>query len=152
MKSLVKVILLQDVEGLGKKGDAKDVAPGYARNYLLPRKVAIEATSAQLKQVQEQQSRVQKQQQKQLSDITALAQRLSAVPLTFRVKVGEQHRLYGSISAKDIADALQGQSSTTVDRHWIQLEEPIRAVGTYDVALRLAPTVHGTVKVTVEPE
>jgi large subunit ribosomal protein L9 len=146
------VILLEDVEGLGKAGEAKDVAPGYARNYLFPRKVAAEATSGQLKQLQEKRAREERQQQKKMSDAASLATRLSAIPLVFKVKVGEQHRLYGSVSAKDIADALQFQSKMTIDRHWVQLDEPIRAVGTFDVGLRLAQNIHGTVKVTVEPE
>jgi len=152
MKGSVKVILLQDVEGLGKAGEAKDVAPGYARNFLFPRKVATEANSGQLKQLQETQSRKEKQQQKRMSDAAGLAERLSAIPLTFKVRVGEQHRLYGSVTAKDIADALQFQAKTEIDRHWVQLEEPIRSVGTFDVPLRLGQNVHGTIKVTVQPE
>ena len=151
-KSIVKVVLVHDVPGLGKAGESKDVAPGYARNFLLPRKVAVEATSSQLKLMQDKKTREERQQQKKVSDATSIADRLSAIPLTFKVKVGEQHRLYGSISAKEIAEALQWQAKITVDRRWVQLEEPIRAVGDYDVSLRIAANVNGVVKVSVQPE
>ena len=112
----------------------------------------VEATSSQLKLMQDKKTREERQQQKKVSDATSIADRLSAIPLTFKVKVGEQHRLYGSISAKEIAEALQWQAKITVDRRWVQLEEPIRAVGDYDVPLRIAANVNGVVKVSVQPE
>ena len=152
MKGSVKVILLEDVDGLGKAGETKDVAPGYARNFLLPRKVAAEASTALLKQLQDKKDRDERQQEKKLGDASKLVERLAAIPLHFKVKVGEQHRLFGSVTAKDIAEALQAQSQTEIDRRWIQLEDPIRAIGTYEVGLRVAQKAQGTLKVTVEPE
>lgn len=145
----MKVILLQNVEGLGKAGDLKDVANGYARNFLLPRKLAAGATPTLMsnrdQRIAAEQRRVEKQAEAQRQQ----AEQLATVTLTFRAKVGSQGRLYGSITSQDIASALREQENIVVDRRLIELAEPIRALGTFNVPVRLASQLEPKITVNV---
>lgn len=145
----MKVILLHDVPGLGQPGDVKDVANGYARNFLLPRQLVTAATPGALKNLQEQVSAAKRRVATLNAGHQQLAERLSAVTLTFAVHVGRGDRLYGSITNQNIADALQEQEGLRVDRRTIHLPEPLRALGTFEVPVRVASGVEPRVKVSI---
>jgi large subunit ribosomal protein L9 len=150
----MRVILLQDVEGLGKAGDLKDVADGYARNYLLRRRLAAGATPTLLANHKQQIAAQQRKLEKLAEEHRTLAERLARVTLTFKARVGRQGRLYGSITSQDIAAGLRDAEGLNVDRRSIELASPIRAVGTYPITIKIAPKTEPqiTVKVVDEAE
>ena len=148
----MKILLTQNVQGLGKAGQVKDVHDGYARNYLIPRGLAVAATDAEMKKREAQQKAQASQEAKQAAANRKLADRIAATPITFRVKVGEQYRLFGSITAADIAEELERKLGEPVDRHRLVLEEPIKHVGTFKVPLHLAHDLQPEITVVVEPE
>lgn len=145
----MKVILLKDVEGLGKAGDMKDVANGYARNYLLPRQLAAGATPGLVANRSQRIAAEQRKIEKQNEINRNLAERLGEVSLTFKAKVGSQGRLYGSITSQDIANALREAESITVDRRVIDLADPIRSLGSYSVPVKIAPQLEPKITVNV---
>ena len=147
----MKVILSKDVQGTGKAGEVKDVADGYARNYLIPRKLAIPATGGALKNVEQKKAAEQKKVAAEEAAARALADRLTNAPVVVTAKVGDQGRLYGSITSADIADQLSAQLSQPIDKRKIELDEPIRQLGTFEVTIRLHRAVTATVKVDVQP-
>jgi large subunit ribosomal protein L9 len=148
----VKIILLQDVEGLGKAGDLKEVANGYARNYLVPRRLAAGATpgliATRMQRIASEQRRVEKLVE-QSKDMT---ERLNQVTLTFKARVGSQGRLYGSITSQDIASALREVEKLTIDRRSIELSEPIRTPGTFIVPIKVASGLESKVTINVVDE
>jgi len=145
----LKVILLHDVPGLGKPGDVKDVANGYARNYLLPRQLVTAATGTELASLRERVAAAQRRVQKQHATNEALAAQLEGVTLTFAVRVGQGERLYGSVTSQNIADALQEQEGLSVDRRVIQLRDTLRQLGEFEVGIRIAQGVEPKVKVKI---
>jgi large subunit ribosomal protein L9 len=145
----MKVILLHDVPGLGKPGDVKDVANGYARNYLLPRQLVTAATSTELARLRERVAAAQRRVQKQQATHHALSAQLEAVTLTFAVRVGQGQRLYGSVTSQNIADALQEQEGLSIDRRMIQLRDPLRQLGEFEVGIRIAQGVEPKIKVKI---
>lgn len=145
----MKVILLQDVEGLGKAGDLKDVANGYARNYLLPRRLAAGATPELLANHQQRIAAEQRKREKQQESNQQQAERLGQVSLTFKARVGRQGRLYGSITSQDIAAGLRESEGITIDRRVIELREPIRTLGTFKVPVKLAQKLEPEITVNV---
>jgi large subunit ribosomal protein L9 len=147
-----KVILLQEVPGLGKPGDVKTVADGYARNYLLPRQMVTPATPAALANLGERVAAEQRRQAKLKAELDALAERLSAVTLTFSVRTGAQGRLYGSVTNQDIAAALRDTQNIIIDRRSIVLNEPLRTLGTFKVPVRLGTGVEPEITVELKPE
>jgi large subunit ribosomal protein L9 len=147
----MKVILSKDVQGTGKAGEVKDVADGYARNYLIPRKLAIPATGGALKNVEQRKAAEQKRAAAEEASARALADRLTSAPVVLTAKVGDQGRLYGSITTGDIADQLSAHLGQPIDKRKIELDEPIRQLGTFDVTIRLHRTVSASVKVDVQP-
>ncbi len=146
----MKLVLLKDVPSLGKMGDVKDVANGYARNYLLPHGLAVEATAGQLKIMQDQRTADARRQERLRNENDLLSTRLSGVNVTLKAKVGDQDRLYGSITAKDLADAVRKQAKIEIDRHKIELPEPIRTLGTHQVAVHIAGDLHPKFTVVIE--
>ena len=148
----MKVILLQDVEGLGKAGDLKDVANGYARNYLLPRRLAAAATPELLANQQQRIAAEQRKREKQQESNQQQAERLGQISLTFKARVGRQGRLYGSITSQDIAAGLRESEGITIDRHVIELREPIRTLGTFKVPVKLAQKLEPEITVNVIDE
>lgn len=146
----VKLVLTQDVAKLGKTGDVKDVADGYARNFLLPRGFAVEASASQLKRVAEQREAEKRREAKNRVTLEALAERLKGATVSFTMRVGEGGKLYGSISNKDVGDALAEQAGIEVDRRHIELDEPIRTLGTHQVSVRVASDLHPNVTVVVQ--
>lgn len=147
----MKVILLQEVPGLGKPGDVKEVANGYARNYLLPHQLVTAATPGELANLQQRVAAAQRRTENQRREHASLADRLAGVTLTFAVRVGRGDRLYGSVTSQDIAAALEQQEHLTVDRRTILLREPIRTLGTFEVPVRVATKVEPKITVTLVP-
>jgi large subunit ribosomal protein L9 len=150
MKS-VKVILRQDVEKLGDAGEIVSVKPGFARNYLLPRGFAYEASASNLQALQDEKNRAEAQARRNFLEARRRASQLDGVSLTFHAKAGEESKLFGSITSGDIADRLNSEQGLdfTVDRRWIELEEPIKSLGVFAVPLRLHTDVKPEVKVWV---
>ena len=148
----MKVILLQDVEGQGKAGDLKEVADGYARNYLLPKGLAAAATPALLANRAQRIASEQRKLEKQAEQNRQQAQRLSEITLTFRARVGREGRLYGSITSQDIASGLREAEGIVVDRRMIVLPEPIRSTGTFTVPIKVAPKLEPKITVNVIDE
>jgi large subunit ribosomal protein L9 len=147
----MKVILSKDVQGTGKAGEVKDVADGYARNYLIPRKLAIPATGGALKTVEAKKASEQKKAAAEEAAARALAERLTSAPVVLTAKVGDQGRLYGSITSGDIAEQLSAHLGHQIDKRRIELDEPIRQLGTHQVTIRLHRAVTAAVKVDVQP-
>jgi len=147
----VKVILTQDVSPLGKSGDMKDVADGYASNFLIPRKLAVPAAGGAYRAWQHDIASREEKRKREREEAEIAAQRISSTTLTLGVKVGEGGKLYGSITAKDIADAL-GRRGIVVDRHKVDLSEPLKTLGTYKVAIRVFAGLTPEVTVAVEPK
>lgn len=147
----MEVILREEIEKLGHRGSLVKVAGGYARNYLLPKKLAVLATDANRKIVEQEREAWLRKEAKLKSDAEDLGKLISSVTLTFRQKVGENDHLFGSVTAKDIADALEKQNFH-VDRRKVHLEEPIKTLGEHRVTLRLHRDVSTEIPVVVEKE
>ena len=145
----MRVILLQDVDGLGKAGDLKDVANGYARNYLLPRQLAAGATPSLIANRQQRIAAEQRKLEKQSELNRQQAERLGQVTLTFKARVGSQGRLYGSITSQDIAAGLREAEGIVIDRRMIDMPEPIRTTGTFKVPVKIASKLQPEITVNV---
>ena len=148
----MEVILLKEVKRLGKAGDTRRVAEGYARNYLIPRGLAMAATDAARKQIAGQAATEAHREAKEKAEAEAQAANLQKIELTFKAKVGEQGRLYGSITSADIAEQLSREIGEAIDKRKVVLEEPIREVGKSTVEVRLHPDVKFTVTVIVDAD
>ena len=147
----LELILMADVEGLGLEGQTVKVTEGYARNYLLPRKLAASINHAALKRLEKNRLERESRQQKDRAAAQALAQALEQVSCTIQVKVGDNDKLFGSVNANDIADTLKAQK-IELDRRKIHLAEPIRELGVYTVKVKLHPEVEASLKVWVVGE
>lgn len=148
----MKIVLTQDVPNLGRVGEVKEVADGYARNYLIPRGLAMLATKSTLKQLEHKRQAEVKRAERLRAEMTDLAQRLSILTLDFKAKVGEKERLYGSITSGDIAEAIERETGHPIDKRKVELEEPIRTLGYHHVPIKLLPDLTAEVVVLVEPE
>jgi large subunit ribosomal protein L9 len=147
----VKVILTNDVPTLGKSGDLKSVADGYATNFLIPQKLAVPAAGGAYRAWQHDIASREVKRRRERDDAEVAATRIASTTLTMGVKVGEGGKLYGSITAKDIADAL-GRRGIAVDRHKVDLEEPLKSLGTYKVAVKVFAGLTPEVTIIVEPK
>lgn len=147
----MKVILRETLPNLGQAGDVVDVRPGYGRNYLIPQGKAVMATVGNVRRIEHEKRVALAQQAKIKASATDVATRLAAIELTIARKVGEQEKLYGSVTSLDIAEALAAQN-LEIDRRQIQLDEPIRTLGTFEVPVRLHAEVTQPVKVIVVAE
>lgn len=146
----VKVILREDMSNLGESGDIVTVKPGYARNYLLPRGLAYEATSANVRQLEDEKRREEARAKKDYLEARRRASQIENVSLTFHAKAGEESKLFGSITTSDIADRLNEQElDFEVDRRQVELDEPIKALGVYSVQVKLHADVRPEIKVWV---
>ncbi len=148
----MQVILLKDVERLGQAGELCDVAPGYARNYLIPQGLATAASEGALKQLELQRQAEARRQEQLAAEAQKFATKLEGLTLTLAAKSGEKERLYGSITSGDIAEAMEQEIGTSVDRRKLELEEPIRELGTYSVPYKLLPDVTANIEVVVVRE
>jgi len=147
----VKVILTQDVSKLGKSGEMKAVADGYATNYLIPNKLAVPAAGGAYRAWQHDIASREEKRSRERAEAEVTANRISSTTLTMGVKVGEGGKLYGSITAKEIAEAL-ARRGIAVDRHKIELDEPLKSLGTYKVAIKVLSGMTPEVTVVVEPK
>lgn len=145
----MQVILLEDVKTLGKKGDIVDISDGYARNFVLPKKLGVEANSKNKNDLKLQKANADKVAKEQLEAAKALSNELAAKEVTLKIKSGEGGRTFGSVSSKEIAQAAKEQCGLELDKKKIQLPEPIKALGAYEVNVKLHPKVTGTLKVKV---
>ena len=146
----MKVILLEDVKTLGKKGEIVNVSDGYARNMLLPKKLGVEATPKNLNDLKLKKAHQQKLAQDNLEAAKEFAKNLEGKEIVLTLKVGEGGKTFGSISAKEISHAAQEQIGMTLDKKKLQLESPIKSLGVTEVPLRLHPEVTGKVKIVVK--
>ncbi len=148
----MKVILLQDVKSLGKKGEIVNVNDGYARNFILPKKMGVEATGKNLNDLKLQKNNEKKMAQEHLDNAKDLAAKLEAGKVELAIKVGEGGRAFGSVSSKEIAAAVKEQMGLDVDKKKIQLKEPIKSLGVHNVSVKLHPEVTAELKVAVKEE
>lgn len=148
----MKVILLADVKGTGKKGDIVQAKDGYARNFLFPKNLALEATKENLKKNEDEKKAVEAAAQRELEEAKALAARLNETTLTMKEKASEDGRLFGSITSKDLAEALKEVHGLEVDKRKILLSEPIRHIGKFTIPIKTHGGVTGEVNVVVEAQ
>ena len=146
----MEVILTADVKGHGKKGDIVKVSDGYARNFILPKKLGLEATPKNLNDLKLQKAAEAKRAQELLEEAQALAASIAEKSITLRVKTGEGGRTFGSVSTKEIAQALRDQLSLEIDKKKLVLAEPLKNLGTFTVPVKLHPKVTAVVKVKVD--
>ena len=149
--SLVKLILREEIRRLGSAGDVVSVKPGYARNYLLPQGKAVLATRGRVKEGEHQQRVITEKLAKEMKDLEALKVQLEALVLEFAAQAGEEGKLFGSVTAQQVADQL-AEKGQSIDRRKISLDEPIRSVGEHVVAVRLRSDVIAELKVVVSAE
>jgi len=147
----MKIILRQDFEKLGKTGDIVEVKDGYARNYLIPRKIGFLANAGNLRKLEEEKKQHTTNQTRELQHSKKMALELEKVSVTLKVKVGEDEKLFGSVTSQMIADALL-EKGLTIDKRIIELDEPIKALGIYTVNIKLHTEVAGKVKIWVVRE
>ena len=147
----MRVVLKKEVQGLGRPGDVKDVADGYAQNFLLPRGLASEASAGELKRVAQERATATAKRDRAHAEAEALAKRISATTLVFTLKAGDQGKTFGSVTNRDVAEALRRDAMIEVDRTKIHLEEPLRSLGVHQVEVRLLADVRAKLAVTIEP-
>lgn len=148
----MKVILLQDVKSLGKKGEIVNVNDGYARNFILPKKMGVEATGKNLNDLKLQKNNEKKVAQEQLDSAKTLAEKIGQGKVELAIKVGEGGKVFGSVSSKEIVAAVKEQMGLDVDKKKIQLKETIKSLGTHNVPVKLHPEVTAELKVIVKEE
>lgn len=148
----MKVILLEDVKSLGKKGEIVNVSDGYARNFVLPKKLGVEANAKNMNDLKLQKANADKVAQEQLEAAQELAKVLETKEVVLKMKSGEGGRAFGSVSSKEIAQAAKDQCGLELDKKKIQLPEPIKALGAYEVGVKLHTKVTGKLKVKVIEE
>lgn len=148
----MKVILLQDVKSLGKKGDVVQVADGYGRNYILPKGIGIEASAANLKNLDQENARLEKKKAKGLAKAQDIGKKLDGAKVNILAKAGEGGKLFGSVTNKEIADEIKKQYSVEIDRRKMEISEPIKNTGLYKVVVKLHPEVQVKIEINVTTE
>lgn len=148
----MKVILLQDVKDLGKKDTIANVSDGYARNFLFPKKLAVEASEGALKEIADKKNSLVNKKNMELQAARELADKLNKVEVNIKTKTGENGKLFGSITSKDIADIIKNQHKIAIDKKKIVMSDAIKATGTYQIEIKVYPEVSAKVKVTVIAE
>jgi len=148
----MKVILLEDVKALGKKGQIVNVNDGYARNFILPKKLGLEANNKNLNDLKLKKANDEKIAQEQLEEAQELGKKIEAGKVELAIKVGEGGRTFGSVSTKEIAAAVKEQMGYDIDKKKIQLKEAIKTLGTHNVSVKLHPQVTAELKVVVQEE
>ena len=148
----MKVVFLQDVPNVARAGDVKDVADGYSRNYLIPRKLAVVATSAELNRLESQRKAEVRRQARTEQDAEAFAKVLQDTTVVLKRRAGTKDKLYGSVTSADIAKEIKKLTKQDIDKRKIELEEPIRELGSHQVSIKLTKDVTATVNVVVGAE
>lgn len=141
----MQIILTQDVENLGKAGELVSVRPGYGRNYLVPRGLAVSATVSNKNRLDHEKALIERKVAKERATAGELAGRINGITLQFERMVGEDEKLFGSVTSRDIADQLK-KAGIEIDHRWVQLEAPVKALGKYETTVRLAAGVTATMK------
>ena len=147
----MKVILLQDVPGTGKKNQVVNVSDGYARNYLLPRKWAKEASAASVKEIERRNEADRRAEAERRAEAKKLASALKGKTITVKAKCGEKGRLYGSVTGQELADALEQQHGVQIDKRKLEVGEVIRAVGDYEMNVTVYSGIKVPMKITIQP-
>jgi large subunit ribosomal protein L9 len=147
----MKIILLKDMDDLGLEGDIINVKRGYARNYLIPRDFALEANEQNIKLIDSKRKKIELRKLKAKEDAEKIREQLAEMKITIAQKVGEEDRLYGSVTSMDIASEME-KTGVTIDRRKILLEKPIKNLGEYKIPIKIYPGVTGSIKVAVVPE
>ncbi|SHH21556.1 LSU ribosomal protein L9P [Thermosyntropha lipolytica DSM 11003] len=145
----MKVVLIQDVKNLGKAGDIKEVADGYARNFLIPKGLAVEATSAKAKEVEEKKKSLENQKKKELAQAESQKKKIDGQVIEIKAKTGENDRLFGAVTPKEIAEALAKELGVNIDKKKIEIGEPIKQLGEYDIRIKLYSGVQAVIKLKV---
>lgn len=148
----MKVILIKDDKNLGKKGTIANAKTGYARNFLIPRGIAIEATDENLKKWEEEQKELKEQEKENIKEAKAIKEKIEKTKITISAKAGEGGRLFGAITSKDIADALKKYENIIVDRKKIDLAENIKETGVKTIDIKLYPEITASLKINIKPE
>ena len=148
----MKVILLQDVKPHGKKGDMVEINDGYARNFIIPKKLGVEATNANVNDLKLQKANQEKIAAKQLADAKELAAKLESLKVNLKIKTGEGGKTFGSITAKEIADALKKQHDIDIDKKKIVMKDAIKSIGQFSVSVKLHTKVNAELSVNVDSE
>jgi len=148
----MKVILKQDVKGLGKKDEMCEVSDGYARNYLLPRGLAVEANAAAINEMNIKKEAEKARKGKELAKARELAAKIGTLTVVIKAKAGENGKLFGSITSKEIADKLKSEYNIEVDKRKIQLQDALKSLGTFELDVKLYPEVSAKLKVKIEQE
>jgi large subunit ribosomal protein L9 len=145
----MKVILQQDVKKVGKKGDIVEVSEGYGRNFLMPKKYAIEANAANLNVATAQKNSADRKKQQQKDEAVLMAAQLAKIEISISVKVGENGKLFGSVTGKDVAEALQKEYKIEIDKRKIEIQGEIKGLGNYDAVVKIHPEITSTIKVHI---
>ncbi len=148
----MKVILTQEVKKLGSKGQIVEVSDGYARNYLIPQGLAQEATKTKMKEIQEKSLKDEKKKNSEKESAEALKTKLHGQEVVIKVKAGAGDKLFGAVTAKEIADVLQSKFALALDKKKIDTGDPIKHLGTYSIKLKIYPSVQAEIKLIVAPE
>jgi len=148
----MKVILTQEVKKLGSKGQIVEVSDGYARNYLIPQGLAQEATKTKIKEIQEKSLKDEKKKNSEKESAEALKTKLHGQEVVIKVKAGAGDKLFGAVTAKEIADVLQSKFALVLDKKKIDTGDPIKHLGTYNIKLKIYPSVLAEIKLVVAPE
>lgn len=148
----MKIILKQDVKGLGKAGSMVNASDGYARNFLIPKGLAVEATAGNIKEMESKKEAERKKSERELAAAKELAEKIKATVLVIKAKTGENGKLFGSITSKDIAEKLKSDYKIEIDKKKIELEEAIKSIGNFEVEVKLYPGVISKLTVKVEQE
>ena len=148
----MRVVLLEDVSGLGQAGEIKEVADGYGRNFLIPKKLAEFASPSLMKRVEERRHALVRRQELAETELAGLAEALDGTEVVVKAKVGAQGRLYGAVTSSDIAEGIHQVTGQEIDKRKVELEEPIHQLGEYQVTIRLSKELIPTIKVVVEGE
>jgi len=149
---VMKVILKQDVKGLGKSGEMHEVSDGYARNFLLPRGLAVEANATNINEMNVKKEAEKMRKDKELAKAKELAERLKDITVVIKAKAGENGKLFGSITSKEIADRLKGDFKIDIDKRKIHLPDALKSLGTTELDVKLYPEVSAKLKVRIEQE
>jgi large subunit ribosomal protein L9 len=145
----MKVILLEDVKNVGKKGTIINAKDGYARNFLFPKNLAIEATDVNLKNLENAKKQKEEKEKEIYNEAKIMEEELAKITLVIKSKTGENGKLFGSITTKEVADTLEEEKGITIDKRKFELDDPIKSVGEYSVKIKLHPRVTGSLKVVV---
>ena len=147
----MKVILISDVKAIGKRDQVVNVAEGYARNYLLPRNLAVPADAKHMAELQKKRGAVEAKSERNLGESKDLAQQINEAKIIIKAKVGTGTKLYGAVTHGDIAEALEKQAGIKIDKHKVEVEEPIKTLGEFEVPIRLHKDAIGHLKIEVIP-